>query len=389
MSSIIKPYLQKQPARPFHHRLIMRDYRQIKPPLTQWAAHLRGLLQEYNLRNDFANQDAEMYLSDWFWQAADIFIFAGQFREARDICYAHIQLMLNFNQAYDQKDCLWYAFKSWVNLARIDRLCKQYVAAANKLQAHRHWRDRVFQSPVSISNVVNVAIERVRKEYQIERIKLCFSTHQVQRIIEEFGVVNHSIQNQHAFTIDALILAYVQAGYIHEALHFAEKMKASPLTSELAFIRIQEIRWSYFHEKVEVQSLIDLTHSMLQVLKNQSQKLSDQILSLHLARFLSQLKLTKYASPLLHACLEHAIKLDDDVLKADALALLFTIGVRHYKDAFLEDCLVAHYHETLYPAARATLMRAYPELKYVEINQDFHQLTMLLHDLMLLSAASF
>jgi hypothetical protein len=125
---------------------------------------------------------------------------------------------------------------------------------------------------------------------------------------------------------------------------------------------------------------------MLQRLMNASVYLIDLILSIHLARLLFQLKLIPYATQLLRSSLDQAIRLNDDMIKADVLALLFTISKQHDYDD-LEDRLVALYHETYYPSARAILSKAYPELKHVEINQDFHQFTMLAHDLMLISTA--
>jgi hypothetical protein len=294
--------------------------------------------------------------------------------------------MLNLSHALRKNDCLWYAFKSWINLARIDRLSKKYESAYEKLEAHKHWRLRVFEDHRSLSNIVSVAVERVRREYQIEKIKLGFSMHQVRFIIEEFSTIPLTLYNHHAFIVDALILAYIQIGLIHEALYLAENMQTVKPLFEFALIRTQEIRWSYFHDQVDTQTLIDLYQIMLQRLMDSSAQLIDLILSLHLARLLTQLKLTQYAMPLIRSCLGQAIKLNDEILKADVLAFLFSIRKEH-DYTHLEDDLVALYHKTYYPSVRAMLVKAYPELKHVEINQDFHQFSMLAHDLMLLSSS--
>ena len=103
---------------------------------------------------------------------------------------------------------------------------------------------------------------------------------------------------------------------------------------------------------------------------------------LHTAYVLKRASLVEEASKLSYFCLDAAVRLQDELLKAESLVMLYDLIDDYAGKQIVENLMIEHYHDTQYLAARHLMLSTFEGLKHVEYSEDKESITALYDDLL-------
>jgi hypothetical protein len=94
------------------------------------------------------------------------------------------------------------------------------------------------------------------------------------------------------------------------------------------------------------------------------------------------LNMTQRICKLAYFCLASAIDLEDELLKAESLALLHGLVMRADARQVIEDMMIEHYYHTQYDQARKMMLNSFIDLQHVEKKNKNLTITVLYEDIL-------
>lgn len=374
------------------HRIVLKSNLiswqepQIQKSLTSWSADLNITLQMLYHQKEHSLCAAQV--AEIFNQATWIFIASNHLKYAREICYSQIKYFIQGNQ-------LKYVFTPWLNLIRIDRLSGNVCDAASKLQILTNIGlfDKIVGENKRLMYSLHQALcqdarllEKIRSQSMAEKIKLYLMAQQYSEIITFLD----SQQISDVYAQEARMIAYANMGEIDEACNLLQNQwqRRRVNTHPVLALRKCELQIMSASNNVNLSSDMDKLYQIsLQLIMNTPPLPRQLGFALHLAHLMRLVNMNQDAIKLSYYCLEAAVELGDEVLKADSIILLYHLLADNEGRSIVEDFMVPLYFHTQYAIVREKLLACFEDLQYVEQQHTNTEMTLLYEDLISFSAS--
>lgn len=351
--------------------------------LTAWADEIKFLLNEIYCQGrklKYATQLADVYN-----QAVRLFIALDNFKCARELCYTQIKTFVHWSVKSNFSQIKKYIFQPWINLIRMDRLDGNMYDAFNKLNALANKNQcAIASSYESLSQDCNM-YRMIMTKSILERIKLCFATHQYNEMLE--FIHNKKIcitQSYSIFIQEACAVIYANTGKINEAFSILnhQKINIHPTAERVLRLRECEMRVHLARDASVIKDMECLYQLACQLLNSNLVNINDIIFAIHTGRVLQILARIENTQKLLYFCLEAANRLGDELLIAECLVMLYELVKDQKAKNIIENLMIKHYHHTQYVVARKKMLSCFSDLKYVETNSINQEMIPLFEDLL-------
>lgn len=376
------------------NKLFHPQERILNRPILPWVRELRMSIQDLFTQSK-KSMRAEC-VAEIYNHAALIFHSLGNSKYARDACYSQIQLFIHWSKQKHDAHYLQPVFETWINLSRIDRLEGNVNDALNKLDVidftpskTASAGDKLFSQFVHKA-MDNVDIRRRVMRYSLlERIKACLHAKRYDELIK---FIEHKQDSDlylpQTMVQEALIIALANTGKINQALDLLKQAKlyADCQLKPIFDLREYEIRAVLTHEFVGSHGLGFLHRLSLDLLKAKTMSGHDILFSLHTAYVMKITGLLEEAIKLIYFCLEASESVEDDLLKAQSLVMLYDFISDPEGKNIIENLMIEHYFETQYVLARKKMLASFYDLKYVEHKVNMDEVTALYEDLLAFSS---
>ncbi|MBX3709292.1 MAG: hypothetical protein KIT56_09640 [Gammaproteobacteria bacterium] len=371
--------------------LFSSQTRIIYKPLTTWVGKLRKAFQCINYQRYAYEHITDVV--DIFNHAAILFIMQENYQYAREICYSQIQLFINLSKKYNDTSLLKYIFQPWINLVKIDRWSGNDYDAFSKLDALM----TMSQSELTTREnkmLTKLIYESLEKDYKIcclmmklcllERIKLYLCNQQYAELIYFLNNErNSTVSLNWSIIQEARIVALANLGNFDEALNITinKKLNMDSLEERVFYLRNCEIYALLpIGEKrnFDADNLFNISYCLIHC---DIVNVNSIYFSLHAAYILLNLGLIHDAVKLLYSCLSISMRLEDDILKAECLIMLYQL-VDGDSRKNIEDLMIKHYFNTQYVMARHKMLNCFQDLIYVEQRCHVDELSLLFEDIL-------
>jgi hypothetical protein len=150
-------------------------------------------------------------------------------------------------------------------------------------------------------------------------------------------------------------------------------------------LREYEMRIQLTRDKTTMTKLNKQYLVCMNLIKLSDVRVHDIIFALHTARVMQIMGATMNLSRLIYFCLEAAINLNDEILKAECLIRLYGLTLDLKAKKIVEDLMIKHYYQTQYLEARKKMLSCLEDLKYVETKNNDQTMKPLFEDILALS----
>lgn len=383
---IIKPNLCRQPKNDNNNHLLMKskfskpllrntllfpEDRIVRKPINQWINELSKEISELthqSLSLSCAEQVAEI-----FNNAALIYFSIDDISLARELCYTQIQLFIDYSRKTNDQAYLKYVFQPWMNLSRLDRLEKNYDSMKDKLKIFNQINinevvigNNKLVTPILLSALdqdqnIKSVVETCRL---LEPLKGYLEAKQYKQAIQFIeDNKKHSSRSHYALLQEGMIVSVANIGEVDTAFDLLEQARQlSPATKHIFKLRECEIKYGLgiVNQRQELRSLCKMA---IGAVTAKYININDIEYGLNLVELLKNSGLKTEAIELVYFCLVAADKLNDQVLKSDALISLYVMMRKTKGKKLVEQLMIDHYEKTQYVISRQKMLSSFPGLK--------------------------
>lgn len=350
------------------NKLLHSQNRMIKKPLLPWMQDIRKMIQ--SLRTKEQKKINVDKMAEIYHHSTEIFLSMDNKKYAREICYSQIQMFIYWSRQTKNADLLKYVFQPWINLSRIDRVEGFYQDAIHKLTIlNLYPQTHPAITTYSMFELVKTYLQAKRYVELIEYVE-CQSSHESKTDLQE-----------------ALIIALANTGNYHEAsaLLAKVKLKSQSKAKYIFHLREAEMHIALDKENASFNNIYALYRKSLKQLNAVNINPDEILLGLHTAHVLKLFDRQEEANKLLYFCLKASHQLNDELLTAECLVMLYHSISHHEGKKLIENMMIEHYFQTRYVSARMKMLNCFPDLKYVECMTNDDELTSLFEDLLAFS----
>jgi tetratricopeptide (TPR) repeat protein len=377
------------------NKMIHPEDRIVRRPLSGWASELASMLREIAAvrhKQKYAAKIAEIYNN-----SALIFLSLGDIKSARELCYSQIQLFITSSHVLKLVDHVKFVIQPWINLSRIDRLEGDLPAAIKKLELlNLHDKaEVVLGNSRVLSDSLKKALSADEEMNQIVKTCCLFEPikaymyekkyHDMRQFIE---IKQTSILRSHqAYLQEAMIVALVNTGRIKDAVDVLCQALVSSHPGVMHVFKLREAEIKGVVSPTnecddDVEPLYKLSKRLLEA---KYINVNDILFALHTVHVMVLHQRQQDAAKLAYFCLQAAYSLNDELLIAESLSVLFKLAERVEVRKVIENLMIEHYFKTQYVSAKEMMLKTFADLKYVECQNDMLSMTALYEELLAFS----
>lgn len=365
--------------------------RQACRPLSEWSESLRR-----ELGNIYVRPRTRAWIEkalDMLNQAVSVFIFSGQNKRARDVCYTQIHMLLMWSQQPGFCDLLRHAFKPWINLMIIDRREGRLLDAFEKSTVfvrkgqygamHQHGLSRKLMEEalyedknLLYSVLLNASLETINLFFQLENY------HELMGYLDTLDALLTGMN--HLCIPEARYVAYVKLGFTDRASELMRReIRNHPATTGMV-LKLRDCEQRLLMGQggsllPDIQHLYYLAWERVSV---ESGRYCHMDFVLHTARVTGMAGQVEEAVKLAEYSYFLATQIENEFMQADCLVLLYQLANNSERKRQIEDMMIMHYFNTHYTVSREILLDCCQGLKFVEFREHHDELAALFSDCM-------
>lgn len=386
----VKPKIIKTSHEILKNKLLSPQDRVVYGSLSQWSSELISAIQLIDVYSE--NEINYDKIADIFNNAALILFCIGDVKSARELCYSQIQMFVSLGKKSGNSHLYQYVFMPWINLIRIDRLEGKFSDAMNKLNmlsATNNMKIKVADDSLATYLMADRAeldadaYLLIKNAVTFEFVKIYLETHQYAELIHyiERSIDNAAHENRSIFH-EAMILALANTGRMNDANEWLRCVRpySSLLGKNIFLLRDCEMRLKFnddCHEELQYLAAFSLCE-----LQSKFININEIMFAMQTANVMCESSGKDEAIKLLYFCLEAADKLNDEVLTAECMILLYQHLRGSEGGILIENLMIDHYVKTQYGFVRKQMLACFSELKLVECKHSHAVMTTLFEELL-------
>lgn len=317
-------------------------------PLLIWAAELSAMLE--NIEKQRGDKACLSFIANIYQQAVLILSYAANPKAARELCYAQIQLFLNWQQRFTDIEWSNYLFQPWMYLARLDSQQDLFQDANNKLASLNSQ-----QMNLSLGEFLHDQglSWHLKNKITYEWLQLHLKHHQYLPLIQAIQQFNLEASSSHnAMLYEALLIAFANVNDQEQALSVYHQGSLNISRKYQPIFELRAAELSLAHGQDARFRLYRLHTWSLKRLASGKNLKRDILFGLSLSKALQKSGCLQDAAKLAYFCLEAAQNLGNDIIKTDCLISLYYLIHEPEGRALIQDLLDQHYQATDYLSER-------------------------------------